>query len=118
MRLKKVNFIFLYLVINIVFFLYSCQSGGCIQKRWVCDGYADCTNGEDEDEYICGAREGHFVVGDRQSEPGEESAGSAPAPAIRKPNRGPISPLKLGGTCSKNFKVMSLSLFLILSSIL
>nr|XP_037867224.1 uncharacterized protein LOC101747221 isoform X2 [Bombyx mori] len=56
---------------------FRCPSGGCIQKRWLCDGYADCSNGEDEDVEVCGSP----VVA------GEEPAGSAPAPAVRRPNR-------------------------------
>ncbi|XP_030025179.2 uncharacterized protein LOC115443766 isoform X1 [Manduca sexta] len=68
---------------------YRCASGGCIQKRWLCDGYADCANGEDEEDDLCGSRGGHVVTGDRGGEPGEDAAGSAPAPAVRKPNRVP-----------------------------
>lgn len=65
---------------------FKCPSGGCILKRWQCDGYKDCPEGEDESEAICGPR--HVQVPeDLNSEPGEESAGSAPAPAVRRPNR-------------------------------
>ncbi|KAJ8736176.1 hypothetical protein PYW08_006832 [Mythimna loreyi] len=79
---------------------YRCSSGGCILKRWLCDGYSDCPNGEDEHVEMCGARAQHVAVADAHDaaaqaaadthEPGEESAGSAPAPAIRRPNRVPI----------------------------
>ncbi|XP_031769173.2 uncharacterized protein LOC113518285 isoform X2 [Galleria mellonella] len=61
---------------------FRCRSGGCILKRWLCDGYADCPNGEDEAEDVCESRGG-------RAELGEESAGSAPAPAVHKPYRLP-----------------------------
>lgn len=79
-------------------FSHSCSSGGCILKRWLCDGYSDCPDGEDEHVETCGERVQHadahepgalLAAGDTH-ELGEESAGSAPAPAIRKPNRVPI----------------------------
>lgn len=63
-------------VTNVATLICSCQSGTCVNKRWVCDGYADCPAGDDESEAQCGA-----------SEPGEESAGSAPAPAVHRPNK-------------------------------
>lgn len=74
-------------------------------KRWLCDGYADCPGGEDEHESTCGARHVNIPseprlhsAADTHSldaavdthEPGEESAGSAPAPAVRRPNRVPV----------------------------
>ncbi|KAL4716856.1 hypothetical protein ACJJTC_012667 [Scirpophaga incertulas] len=59
---------------------YRCQSGGCIQKQWMCDGYSDCPSGEDEAIDICETYSIH-------REPGEESAGSAPAPVVQKPQR-------------------------------
>ncbi|KAL0850974.1 hypothetical protein ABMA28_006871 [Loxostege sticticalis] len=70
---------------------FKCPSGGCILKRWMCDGYADCSGGEDEAAGVC---EAHGIVsGDAaptgRGEPGEESAGSAPAPAVRRPFRIP-----------------------------
>nr|XP_026497823.1 uncharacterized protein LOC113401956 isoform X2 [Vanessa tameamea] len=67
---------------------YRCSSGLCITKRWLCDGYADCPSGEDEQEDLCRRRlraEGGY--GEDVGEPGEELAGSAPAPSVRKPNR-------------------------------
>ncbi|CAB3240988.1 unnamed protein product [Arctia plantaginis] len=67
---------------------FKCPSGGCIMHRWLCDGYADCPEGEDESDSICGASHVR-VPSDRQGEPGEESAGSAPAPAVKRPNRLP-----------------------------
>ncbi|XP_026739156.1 uncharacterized protein LOC113502003 isoform X3 [Trichoplusia ni] len=84
---------------------YRCSTGGCILKRWLCDGYADCPGGEDEHESTCGARHVNIPseprlhsAADTHSldaavdthEPGEESAGSAPAPAVRRPNRVPV----------------------------
>uniref|UniRef100_A0A2A4K0K1 FZ domain-containing protein n=1 Tax=Heliothis virescens TaxID=7102 RepID=A0A2A4K0K1_HELVI len=79
---------------------YRCSSGGCILKRWLCDGYSDCPDGEDEHVDTCGTRSDHAIGGAQEvgnihnvadtHEPGEESAGSAPAPAIRRPNRVPI----------------------------
>ncbi|XP_059050995.1 uncharacterized protein LOC131845868 isoform X2 [Achroia grisella] len=61
---------------------FRCRSGGCILKRWLCDGYADCPDGEDESEDLCESRSG-------RAEQGEESAGSAPAPAVHRPYRLP-----------------------------
>ncbi|KOB73623.1 Uncharacterized protein OBRU01_10394 [Operophtera brumata] len=61
---------------------FRCRSGTCILKRWLCDGYADCPGGEDE---IDGCD--HHVAGDL----GDEAAGSAPAPAVRRPNRLPAA---------------------------
>ncbi|XP_063899684.1 uncharacterized protein LOC110377768 isoform X7 [Helicoverpa armigera] len=78
---------------------YRCGSGGCILKRWLCDGYSDCPDGEDEHVDTCGAHSHHAIDGAHEvgnvhgvdaHEPGEESAGSAPAPAIRRPNRVPV----------------------------
>lgn len=63
----------------------------CITKRWLCDGYADCPSGEDEQGDLCRGRSragDAFEVDVR--EPGEELAGSAPAPSVRKPNRLPV----------------------------
>ncbi|CAH0405251.1 unnamed protein product [Chilo suppressalis] len=65
---------------------YRCESGGCIQSRWMCDGYSDCPNGEDELPTVCEAHGGARAES-HPAEPGEESAGSAPAPAVRKPNQ-------------------------------
>lgn len=64
----------------------------CITKRWLCDGYSDCPNGDDEHQDICQQRSSFGgVLGDElEVEPGEELAGSAPAPSIRKPNKLPI----------------------------
>lgn len=64
----------------------SCDSGACIPKQWLCDGYLDCSKGEDEADTTCADRDEPRV-----SEVGEESAGSAPAPSVRKPNRLPES---------------------------
>ncbi|XP_045777685.1 uncharacterized protein LOC123875724 isoform X1 [Maniola jurtina] len=70
---------------------YRCASGMCITKRWLCDGYADCPSGEDEHEELCQGRRIVNLPRDEDiDEPGEESAGSAPAPSVRKPNRLPI----------------------------
>ncbi|XP_068626593.1 atrial natriuretic peptide-converting enzyme [Battus philenor] len=73
---------------------FRCNSGGCIRTRWVCDGYSDCPGGEDEAEQVCGTRgreADEEQVADADSEPGEESAGSAPALAVRRPYHGPDS---------------------------
>ncbi|XP_075974947.1 uncharacterized protein LOC142975745 isoform X2 [Anticarsia gemmatalis] len=72
---------------------FKCPSGGCILKRWMCDGYKDCSAGEDETEDLCGPRHVQAPA-DRHSEPGEESAGSAPAPAVRRPNKVPTGQRK------------------------
>ncbi|XP_022822127.1 uncharacterized protein LOC111353366 [Spodoptera litura] len=80
---------------------YRCRSGGCILKRWLCDGYSDCPDGDDEHIETCGTHSQHTFITETLEpsqvqtasdirEPGEESAGSAPAPAIRRPNRVPI----------------------------
>ncbi|CAH0695379.1 unnamed protein product [Spodoptera exigua] len=80
---------------------YRCRSGGCILKRWLCDGYSDCPDGDDEHSETCGSHNPHTFITDTLEpsqvqaasdirEPGEESAGSAPAPAVRRPNRVPI----------------------------
>ncbi|CAH2102272.1 unnamed protein product [Euphydryas editha] len=70
---------------------YRCSSGMCITKRWLCDGYADCPSGEDEQDDLC---RGRLRANDGLEvdvrEPGEELAGSAPAPSVRKPNRLPV----------------------------
>lgn len=58
--------------------------------RWLCDGYADCPEGEDESDTICGASHVR-APSDLNGDPGEESAGSAPAPAVKRPNRLPSS---------------------------
>ncbi|XP_063823340.1 uncharacterized protein LOC135073168 isoform X5 [Ostrinia nubilalis] len=71
---------------------FKCPSGGCILKRWMCDGYTDCPGGEDEAQGVCealGVQTGGGNHAAARSEPGEESAGSAPAPAVRKPFRIP-----------------------------
>ncbi|CAG9581628.1 unnamed protein product [Danaus chrysippus] len=78
------------------------STGMCITKRWLCDGYADCASGEDEREELCRGRlrngllrnrqqnlAGRYEGGEDTHEPGEELAGSAPAPSVRKPNRLP-----------------------------
>ncbi|OWR42361.1 hypothetical protein KGM_215769 [Danaus plexippus plexippus] len=84
---------------------YRCSSGMCITKRWLCDGYADCASGEDERDELCRGRLRNGLLRDRNQklagrydgggaedthEPGEELAGSAPAPSVRKPNRLPV----------------------------
>ncbi|KAM3967500.1 uncharacterized protein ACR2FA_010200 isoform 2-T2 [Aphomia sociella] len=62
---------------------FRCRSSGsCIMKRWLCDGYADCPGGEDESDDVCESRSGRADLG-------EESAGSAPAPAVHRPYRMP-----------------------------
>ncbi|CAG4977941.1 unnamed protein product [Parnassius apollo] len=65
---------------------FRCSSGGCIGTRWLCDGYSDCPDGEDEAENMCEGRPREAADG---PEPGEESAGSAPALTVRRPNRVP-----------------------------
>ncbi|XP_023946895.1 uncharacterized protein LOC112052160 isoform X2 [Bicyclus anynana] len=71
---------------------YRCSSGMCITKRWLCDGYADCPSGEDEHKELCqGRRLVNFPREEDIDEPGEEPAGSAPAPSVRKPNRLPVA---------------------------
>ncbi|CAH2236391.1 uncharacterized protein LOC120631360 [Pararge aegeria] len=70
---------------------YRCSSGMCITTRWLCDGYADCPSGEDEHKELCqGRRLVNFQREEDIDEPGEESAGSAPALSVRKPNRLPF----------------------------
>ncbi|XP_072941582.1 uncharacterized protein [Epargyreus clarus] len=68
---------------------FRCHSGPCIFKRWICDGYTDCPSGEDESEELCGPKPRMRKITENEAgeEPGEESAGSAPAPSIRRPNR-------------------------------
>ncbi|XP_041975463.1 atrial natriuretic peptide-converting enzyme-like isoform X2 [Aricia agestis] len=72
---------------------YRCASGMCITKRWLCDGYSDCPGGDDESYDLCQGKRpqprGLSDLGD--GDLGEEIAGSAPAPSIRKPNRVPTN---------------------------
>ncbi|XP_049874730.1 uncharacterized protein LOC126372849 isoform X2 [Pectinophora gossypiella] len=68
---------------------FRCSTGQCIMRRWLCDGYLDCPDGDDERVEVC-EKEGvapRTTPGD--VEPGEEPAGSAPAPSVRRPNRLP-----------------------------
>ena len=32
---------------------FLCEDGECIPTDWVCDGFADCADGTDEDETLC-----------------------------------------------------------------
>lgn len=68
-----------------------CNSGLCITKRWLCDGYSDCPDGDDEHEDLCQRTNFRGAITDEAEvgEPGEELAGSAPEPSVRKPNRIP-----------------------------
>ncbi|CAG4954491.1 unnamed protein product [Colias eurytheme] len=76
---------------------FRCSSGLCIVKRWVCDGYSDCPSGDDELDKNCYTRVPNRVSAAAEiEEPGEESAGSAPAPSIRKPNRLPTQEIRNG----------------------
>ncbi|XP_045527914.1 uncharacterized protein LOC123716296 isoform X1 [Pieris brassicae] len=81
---------------------FRCQSGLCIVKRWVCDGYSDCPDGDDEIDESCRSHTNGEV-----QEPGEELAGSAPAPSIRKPYRQPQSRHYNGETDSKELLMTS-----------
>lgn len=66
---------------------FSCPSGGCILKRWLCDGYADCPKGEDELENTC--LQAGVERSEDHHEVGEESAASVLAPSVKKLNRVP-----------------------------
>jgi len=33
---------------------FQCLNGLCIMKRYLCDGFRDCKDGEDESEEECG----------------------------------------------------------------
>ena len=37
-------------------FRCSSETSLCIDQRWVCDGIADCSEGEDEHELLCGEK--------------------------------------------------------------
>ena len=39
---------FLHLEVNCTVDEFQCSNGDCIQKRWVCDGTADCPDQSDE----------------------------------------------------------------------
>lgn len=66
-------------------------SGACVKKEWLCDGYNDCPDGDDEDSSLCKFTntKGKPAAAASAEHEGEEAVGSAPAPSIRRPNQLP-----------------------------
>lgn len=81
-------------IIQNYFVIYRCPtSGACVKKEWLCDGYNDCPDGDDEDSLLCKHADSQRKPTAAASEEheGEEAVGSAPAPSVRRPNHLPLA---------------------------